>query len=405
MRLLTLLREALATTWANEVPSALVTFLVTVMVAATLATVGRTAAAEEQLEARMDAAGSRLLTVRSNALLGVSIIEQTSAMSFSERAVGTLPAIDVVSGPVGPGADRVPAWGITGDLAAVATLTAGRWPRPGEALVSASAQGTLGMTSPFGWVTEAATSGGAELAVVGSFIPREPFGDYDTGLIYHAGDAPAGTLSVVLTDARHAAPAQQAVLGLIAAPDLADLNVTSPIGLSELRHQVLGDFTRFGRTLLLGVLGAGSVLIAIVVLADVLVRRADLGRRRALGATRGTIVAIVTVRTVVPALIGEGLGIGVGLWLTHRLGATPPTTFAAEVAILAVLAAAISAIAPALFAATRDPVAALRTSSTHCARAPATPPTSSPPPAARRASRKLLLWITLDPSGFVRVAV
>lgn len=274
MRLLILLREALATTWANKVPSALVTFLVTVMVAATLATVGRTAAAEEQLEARMDAAGSRLLTVRdvrSNALLGASIIDQTSAMSFSERAVGTLPAIDVVPGPVGPGADRVPAWGITGDLAAVATLTAGRWPRPGEALVSASTQGTLGMTSPFGWVTEATTSGGAELAVV------------------------------------------------------------------------------------------GSVLIAIVVLADVLVRRADLGRRRALGATRGTIVAIVTARTVIPALIGAGLGIGVGLWLTHRLGATPPTTFAAGVAILAVLAAAISAIAPALFAATRDPVAVLRT--------------------------------------------
>lgn len=274
MRLLILLREALATTWANKVPSALVTFLVTVMVAATLATVGRTAAAEEQLEARMDAAGSRLLTVRdvrSNALLGASIIDQTSAMSFSERAVGTLPAIDVVPGPVGPGADRVPAWGITGDLAAVATLTAGRWPRPGEALVSASAQGALGMTRPFGWVAEATTSGGAELAVV------------------------------------------------------------------------------------------GSVLIAIVVLADVLVRRADLGRRRALGATRGTIVAIVTARTVIPALIGAGLGIGVGLWLTHRLGATPPTTFAAGVAILAVLAAAISAIAPALFAATRDPVAVLRT--------------------------------------------
>ena len=165
MRLLILLREALATTWANKVPSALVTFLVTVMVAATLATVGRTAAVEEQLEARMDAAGSRLLTVRdvrSNALLGASIIDQTSAMSFSERAVGTLPAIDVAPGPVGPG----------------------------EALVSASAQGALGMTRPFGWVAEATTSGGAELAVVGSFVPREPFGYYDAGLIYHAGDAP-----------------------------------------------------------------------------------------------------------------------------------------------------------------------------------------------------------------------
>ncbi|NHB83637.1 hypothetical protein G7085_00090 [Tessaracoccus sp. HDW20] len=40
------LREGLATTWANKVPTALVAFLVAVMVAGTLATVGRTAAAE-----------------------------------------------------------------------------------------------------------------------------------------------------------------------------------------------------------------------------------------------------------------------------------------------------------------------------------------------------------------------
>ena len=37
-------------------------------------------------------------------------------------------------------------------------------------------------------------------------------------------------------------------------------------------------------------------------LADVLVRRKDLGRRRALGATRGAIISLVTLRTLGPAL-------------------------------------------------------------------------------------------------------
>ncbi|HJE51020.1 MAG TPA: FtsX-like permease family protein [Tessaracoccus flavescens] len=358
------LREGLATTWANKVPTALVAFLVAVMVAGTLATVGRTAAAEGQLEQRIDAAGSRQLVVidaRNRSHLNSTIVTQTAGLSTVERAVGLLSAIDTVSGPVGQGGDRVATWGVIGDIQALATLTEGRWPAPGEALVSEAAMTTLGFTHPFGWVTEAATPSTREFSVVGSFTPREPFGDYGSGIIYNAGDATASSLSVILNHASHAAHTQQAVLGLIAATDPSDLNVQSPIGLAELRDQVLGDFTAFGRTLLLGVLAAGSVLIAIVVLADVLVRRADLGRRRALGATRGTIIAIVTTRTIAPAIIGAALGIAAGLLIAERSGATPPAAFTAGVTILAILAAAASAIPPALFAATRDPVSVLRT--------------------------------------------
>jgi putative ABC transport system permease protein len=96
-------------------------------------------------------------------------------------------------------------------------------------------------------------------------------------------------------------------------------------------------------------------------LADVLVRRKDLGRRRALGASRGVIVGIVTARTFAPALLGAALGCASGLWVAARLGAAPPLDFVGGVAVLAVLSATFSAVPPALFAATRDPVAVLRT--------------------------------------------
>src|SRR5690606_14497339 len=58
VRLLVLLWEALSTTWANKVSTALVALLVAIMCATTLATVGRTAAAEQQVAERLDAAGS-----------------------------------------------------------------------------------------------------------------------------------------------------------------------------------------------------------------------------------------------------------------------------------------------------------------------------------------------------------
>ena len=61
------------------------------------------------------------------------------------------------------------------------------------------------------------------------------------------------------------------------------------------------------------------------------------------------------------ALVGAALGVLAGLWVTSRLGAMPPWTFTAGTATLALLAASIAAVLPALYAATRDPVRVLRT--------------------------------------------
>lgn len=362
MKLSVLIREALASARSNKVPSALVGILVAAMVAATLATVGRTAAAEQQLVDRLDDAGSRVLAVREtrpSGLLGPTVVAAAAGLDVSERAVGTVHAVDVVQGALGAGGQRVPAWGIVGSISAVAALEEGRLPRPGEALISTAAQHALGLREPFGWVH---TAGGTdEYAIVGSFTPRSPFEEYAAGLVYNAGDRDAAALVMVIDDPAHAAAAQAEVLAIVAAADPSLLQVDSPIGVAELRRDVLGDFGKFGRALLLGVLAGGAALTAVVVLADVLVRRADLGRRRALGATRGTIVMLVTLRTLFPAVVGAAMGLGVGAWLAVRQGFTAPPSFSLAVAVLAVLTAACSALPPAAYAATRDPVAVLRT--------------------------------------------
>lgn len=365
VRFTSLLREALSTAWANKVPTALVALLVAVMCATTLATVGRTAAAEQQVADRLDAAGSRLLVVtdtRNGELITPAVVQQSRGLSVTERAVGVQIPVDVVNKVVGAGGTRVPAWTVDGDLAEVLTLTLGRWPGPGEALVSADAQRALGLEDPVGAVELASTTQVGEHSVVGAFTPREPFGQYAAGLVIAAEPGtPSDSLYVVVTDSSAASAAQSAVLGLVAPPEFDSISIQSPVALAELQAEVAADLGTFGRTLLLGVLGAGALLVAIVVLADVLVRRKDLGRRRALGATRGTIVAMVILRTLLPALLGAAIGTATGLWLADRLNAIPPWEFTTGTAALAVLAAILSAILPALYAATRDPVRVLRT--------------------------------------------
>lgn len=361
-----LLRESLATIWATKVPTVLVAFLVAAMCASTLATVGRTAAAEEQVSDRLDAAGSRVLVVtdvNNNNLLPAAVVDQAVGLSTTERAVGTVLPVDVVNGLIGPGGTRTPAWQVVGSLSAVAILTDGRWPGPGEALVSTQAQATLGMDHPVGWVTTtAATTDPQEYTVVGSFTPRQPFTDYTNGVLVAAQEgAVSDSVHVVVSDARLAQTAQEAVLGLIRPPAVTDITITSPVSLAQLQQEVAGDLGIFGRTLLLGVLAAGALLVAIVVFADVLVRRKDLGRRRALGATRATILALVIARTLIPAVLGGALGVGIGLWVTSRYDVIPPWQFTIGTVTLAVLAALLSAIPPALYAATRDPVRVLRT--------------------------------------------
>ncbi|WP_454296146.1 ABC transporter permease [Salana multivorans] len=375
MRPLLAIREAGLTAWSAKVPALLVFFLAAAMCAATLLTVGRSAQAEAEVLTRLDTAGARELTVSAKAadeLLPALLVEQVAGLSVVDRAVGLTTPVDAYSTAVGPGGPAVQAWQVIGELGHVAVLVSGRWPLPGEALASTGAAETLGLVDGVGSVTTATAGLVTDHSVVGTFSPREPYDAMGTGVLVATTEAPstpatapmaatATTLSVILTDADEAARTQSLVIAMISPPDLGKLTLTSPVGLAELRGQVAGDLGSFGRSLLLGVLGGGALLTAVVVLADVLVRRPDLGRRRALGATRSSILALVVLRTAIPAVAGAVVGSVAGVLLAARLGAAPPPSFVIGTAVLAVLAATLSTLLPAGYAATRDPVRVLRT--------------------------------------------
>ncbi len=201
-----------------------------------------------------------------------------------------------------------------------------------------------------------------ELPVVGTFTARDPLTELDTGVVLAPAEpAAATTLYVVATSAASVRDAQALVLGVIAPAQADDLAVRSPTTLADLQGQIGADIGTFGRQLMLLVLGGGALLTAVVVLADVLVRRTDLGRRRALGATRGTVVALVVLRTAIAAVAGAIAGTTVGWLIAARWDTAPPGDFAAGTMILTVLTAVLAAVPPAVLAATRDPVQVLRT--------------------------------------------
>lgn len=366
MTLKMLLREALATAWASKVPSALVCLITAAMCIMTISTVGRTAAAEEQVAQRIDSSGARQLVVtdkKADGLISESIISMASNFSVIERSVGLGSPTDVKNLAIGEGATPVPAWAVIGDIGSVAQLEAGRYPGPGEALVSTQALRKLGMQYPVGAVRIANADIPVDFAIVGSYTPRDPFTDLDQGVIYEAQSGSSATnLHLILNDASQAAVAQGSVLSLFG--QLADpeaISVRSPLQMAKLHDEIVGDLGSFGKSLLYGALGIGSLLVAVVVFADILVRRKDLGRRRALGATRSDIVTLMLIRTLIPAVAGALVGMLGGLGITVSTGSVPPFAFCLGIVILALLSAGASSLVPAAYAANADPVKVLRT--------------------------------------------
>ena len=87
----------------------------------------------------------------------------------------------------------------------------------------------------------------------------------------------------------------------------------------------------------------------------------DLGRRRALGANRPTIIGLITTQTLLTALTGATLGSALtNLVLTQTNNTPAPLPFTTAIIILATLTATLAALPPDTIAAHRDPVTVLR---------------------------------------------
>jgi len=362
VRLLEFLRESLAAAWASKVPSALVAVVVAATCFVALSTVGKTAANEEQIRLRLEAAGARLLSVtdtRESEFINPRTLGLIRGLTGVDVATGVGVARDVTNGRIGPGGTRVAAFPVDANLSQIGRLVRGRWARPGEALVTPDAQRRLGMVEPVGFVQSSDKTG---YPVVGAIEMVSPFDDMARSIIINTtGAAQVRELRVVITSIADVNATQKAILSILAPADPQNVQIESPSGLADTAQDLGGQLAGFGRSLLLLILGVGACFVATVVLSDVLVRRRDLGRRRTLGATRADLTGLVVLRTTVPAITGATVGSALALALNASSGYPTPVNFGIAVATLASLAAALAAAPPAVYAAWRDPVNVMRT--------------------------------------------
>ncbi|MFP7696746.1 ABC transporter permease [Trueperella sp. LYQ143] len=359
MKLSRIVVLGMQTARSTPVTSGLMVIIAALLSMLTLVTIGRATAAEQELTEKIERPAARVLTVRDIANAGFInplTLEAVSHLSSTEVVVGMSAPIDMRNGLL-EGATPVPIWEVT-KPEAVATLTAGRLPHAGEVILSESATHLQRISQPSGYITGAEDR---EYAVVGFFKAKPGFDIFDSGGIAGAGGEPVTGLIGLVKSTRQASSFQQDVLGILGSPARESVMVESPSGIRAAADAVTVDVARYNRSTILIAFALGGLLIAATVLADVLLHRRDLGRRRALGISRGDLTLLTIVRTITPAALGAFIASGgiVVYFLNRGVWLDVPLIVSNFVLCIG-LTGIVSAL-PAAWSASRDPVAVLRT--------------------------------------------
>lgn len=363
MRLMDLLHEVWSVARTDRIASTITAIVVAATCAAVAMTVGRSAATLARVAAQMDDSGARRITVVDSLQQGSinpTTLTAIREASVVQDAIALGQPFDCTNGRLGTGGPRVAAWPVLGGLSAGVDIVMGRLPGPGEAVVSTTVQQQLGMELPTGYVVD--VTSGRQYPVVGAYRARVGQDDLQRGaLVSPVGEVKGREVRVTITDIGSAKAAVEVVTSILAFPSAEGVHIDSPVAAATRARELARELASSGSQTLATILSAGGLFVAVVTLSDVLVRRRDLGRRRTLGISRANLVALVVGTAVVPAVVGALLG-SVGALLWGEATRTPvPPAFVVSTAFLAVLVSGLSALVPAIYAATRDPVAVLRT--------------------------------------------
>lgn len=357
MRLLT---EALRSGLSQPVSSVVTGLIVAGVCAAILSTTGQTVQAETEVLARIDAAGTRSVLItdaQGNAGIPATAIERISRISGVEWVFGLGPATDVRAAGV-PGGNPAALRTLHGTLPPQVKVNG---PGLGEdrLLTGIEAQTTLGLAKPIGGV-EGKHRG---YAVAGSFTATDPLDFLNRSLLKTPGpdDTILRSVHILAETPDQVGQVADAALMLLAAQDRSSLAVRTSETLADIRAAVQGELGQYGRQLITLVLAAGLILTGLNIYGTINNRRRDLGRRRALGASRPTIIGLITTQTTLTAFTGATLGsLATNTVLNTTTGNAPPLPFTLAIITLATLTATLAALPSATIAAYRDPVRVLR---------------------------------------------
>lgn len=367
-----LIRDSLAATRAQIATTITLVLVLATVCFAILVTTGQAAANEAQIISQIDSAGTRVIVlfdqggdaeILSTAPAGIEMISDVS------WAIGLGEAVDVVNPllPDGRAASRQFVGGLPPEL----PIVRGRAPRPGEAIVGVSAAPRLNLGIGLGAVQAVGVGGQSAIAglndpvgVVGVFDATGPLASLLNTVLIAAepGDIDYLRFVYVMADNVNVIDRLETVLATATpANNLTALIVETPSGAIAVRELIAGNLGAAGRQLMAVIMGVGAVLIAVTMFAATINRRREFGRRRALGATRSTLIVALLLQTAVAAVLGILLGTVSGLvvlWLS--VNHLPLWQFTFGVTGLAFLLTLLAATPVAANAANRDPLRILR---------------------------------------------
>jgi putative ABC transport system permease protein len=363
-RLGAIVREALASAWAQPVASLVTVVMVAGMCATVLLTTGRTVGAEEAVVSSIDAAGTRSIVVRAEQGAGLTpdVLERLAAVEGVEWLGAFGPATDITNSAIA-GGTPVPAraaW-IT-DPSRVNLPDRGE-SNPVSAWASELALMQLGMLESAGGAVSAS---GADYSVSGPILVPD-YLMFLEPLVLIPSDpktttsAEVSILVVIAAEPELVAPLKQIVQSVLALDDPAKATVSTSEDLATLRALVEGQLGDFSRSLVIVIFSLTAFLVASILYGLVMLRRKDFGRRRALGASQPLIIGLLLTQIAALAFAGSLLGsTAAAVGLAIGRDPLPGLPFFVAIGVLAVGVSVIAGLIPALIAARRDPLRELR---------------------------------------------
>lgn len=361
-RALALVREALATAWAQPVASIVSIVIVAGMCATVLLTTGRTVGAEQAVLGSIDSAGTRSIVIRADADAGLdtTVLDRLANLDGIEWAGAFGAAHDVQNAAI-PGGTNVPArlsWGAHLTALGVAETS----PLDNQtAWASRDALDSLGMPDGVGGVV---SDSGASYSIAGRIDVPDYLAFLEPLVVVPQTELQPGNVSVLVVIAARpdlVSPVSLAVQSVLAVDDPSKISLSTSESLATLRALVEGQLGTFGRNLVIVIFALTAVLVAAILYGLVMLRRKDFGRRRALGASQSLIIGLLLAQMAALATVGAIAGstaAAVGLAVSGD--PLPGLDFFAAVALLAITVGVLAALVPALAAARRDPLKELR---------------------------------------------
>lgn len=344
--------------WRPIVPTLVLAGVVAAAAVAIFSTTGLAMASQQRTFDLLNSPEGRLITIvdaRGAAGIDSRSIEMIQSLTGVEWVIGAGPAKTVHSSSL-PGGPTVTARAVYGDLSQVALGLDERILLPGQAVAGPDVTEGLGLVDDIGHVT-----GSIDADIVGSVHVADPLGPWNDEVLVAADDGQVLTIYVSVADLHQLAPVQAALRGTLIAELPTEASIETNESLAALSTDVIDELTASSRQTVAALLTVVVLLVGAVQFGRVSATARDIGRRRALGASRSLIVASVLVSAALAAAIGAVVGTAVGVGVTLALTESVPRwSFTASIPLLLLIASLIGGALPAVRASRLDPVAFLR---------------------------------------------